>query len=105
MGRETIEIRQVILGMRPYVLIEADTDPADGELVLKIEAGGGAAEQIGALPMMMLMELPAEGNPLVMAIADVLDQGGEYETLRKLAEYIGLPMPGTAPSLSSEAGQ
>ena len=95
MGSETIELSQHLLGMLPYVLIEADTDPADGELVLKVKAGGGAAEQIGALPMMMLMELPAEGNPLVMAIADVLDQGGDRETLRKLADHIGLPMPDT----------
>jgi hypothetical protein len=89
-----IELIQTILGLRPYVLIEADTDPADGELVLKIEAGGGAADMIGALPMMMLSQLPADQNPITAAIGEYLAESPEHrEAIAGFAEALGVPMP------------
>ncbi len=107
MGRETIELSQHILGMQPYVLIEAEEDPADGELVLRVKAGGGAAEMIGALPMMMLAELPAETNLLTRAVAELLamDPAPDQETLRRFAEHVGFPMPDTAPKPSGGDSQ
>lgn len=92
--RETIELSQVILGMRPYVLIEAAADPSDGELVLKIKAGGGAGEMVGALPFMMIAELPADQNPLTMAIAEYVGVFPEHrEALAGFAEALNVPMP------------
>jgi hypothetical protein len=93
---ESITLSQHLLGMNPYVLIEAEADPADGELVLKIKAGGGAAEMVGALPMMMLTELPAEKNPLTMAIGEYLERAPEHrDALAGFAESLGVPMPET----------
>lgn len=91
-----VAIEQVWLGLRPYVLIEADTDPADGELVLKIKAGGGpSATEIGALPMLMLTELPAESNPLTTCIREYLVEFPDHrEVLAGFAECLGVPMPG-----------
>lgn len=95
MGEQTIELSQVILGMQPYVLIEADTDPADGELVLKVKGGGGAAEQIGALPFLMLTQLPVESNPLTTAIGEYLAEFPDHrEVIGSFAECLGVPMPG-----------
>lgn len=97
---ESIQLTQVLLGLRPYVLIEAAADPEDGELVLKINAGGGAAEEIGALPYMMLMELPAEQNPITKGIADLLDDHpGDQDAMIRLAEVLGVPMPGSCEGL------
>jgi hypothetical protein len=95
MGSETIELSQHILGMQPYVLIEASADPDDGELVLSVKAGGGAAEQIGALPLMMLGNLPAADNPLTQAVAELLaeEPAPDREALRRFADYVGFPMP------------
>jgi hypothetical protein len=96
MGRETIELTQHLLGMRPYVLIEADVDPADGELVLKIEAGGGATEQIGSLPFMMIGQLPAGQNPLTMAIEEYLVEfPDDREVMARFADVLDVPMPDT----------
>ena len=98
MGEQTSELSEHLLGMRPYVLIEAAVDPDDGELVLKIKAGGGATEQIGALPFMMITTLAAEQNPLTMAIGEYLAEFPEHhDALASFAETLGVPMPGTAP--------
>lgn len=94
---ESIELLQPILGMQPYVLIEAGADPADGELVLKVNAGGGAKD-VGTLPMLLLMELAADQNPLTMAIREHLaDHPGDREALARFADTISVPMP-EAPS-------
>lgn len=94
-----IELIQPILGMQPYVLIEADLDPDDGELVLKVKAGGGPSDaEIGYLPMMMLTQLPAEQNPLTMAIGEYLAEFPDHrDALEGFAEVLGLPMPEAAP--------
>lgn len=91
-----IELIQPILGMQPYVLIEADIDPDDGELVLKVKAGGGPSDsEIGYLPMMMLTQLAAERNPLTMAISEYLAEFPEHvDALRGFAEALDVPMPG-----------
>jgi hypothetical protein len=94
MGEQTIELSQHLLGMRPYVLIEADVNPADGELVLKIKVGGGASEQVGALPFMMITTLAADQNPLTMAIGEYLAEFPEHrDALANFAETLGVPMP------------
>jgi hypothetical protein len=91
---QRIELTQVILGMQPYVLIEADVDPADGELVLKVKAGGGATEMIGALPLMMVTQLPADQNPLTIAIGEYLAEFPAHrEALTGFAEILDVPMP------------
>jgi hypothetical protein len=91
---ETIEVTQVWLGMRPYVLIEAEADPADGELVLRVNAGGGAAEDVGALPFMMICELPADQNPITITIAEYLDGHPDHrEALAGFAAALGVGMP------------
>lgn len=93
---ETITLIQPILGMEPYILIVADKDPADDELVLRINAGGGAAEEIGVLPFMLISQLPADKNPITQGIADLLDDHpGDAEAMVRLTEYLGIPMPGS----------
>lgn len=77
-----------------YVLITAEKDPADGELVLRVNAGGGAAEDIGALPFLLLSELPGAQNPITKGIADLLaEHPGDAEAMARLAEVLGVPMP------------
>lgn len=98
MDEQSIKLSQHLLGMRPYILIEADVDPDDGELILKIKAGGGANEQVGALPFMMITELPAGRNPLTMAIGEYLAEFPEHgAALASFAETLGVPMPDGAP--------
>ncbi len=91
-GSETIELIQPILGMQPYVLIEAEAE--DGELSLSVNAGGGAQEDIGVLPYMFLSTLPAEQNPLTKGIADMRARHAEdREALSRFAEHMSIPMP------------
>lgn len=93
-----IELIQPILGMRPYTLIEADTDPADGELVLRILAGGGpTTKDVGLLPFLMVAQLPADQNPITEAIRDCLaKRPDDRGALSRFAEYIDVPMPEAA---------
>lgn len=94
---DRIELINPILGMQPYVLIEADTDPDDGELVLNVRSGGGAAEQIGALPMLMVTSLAAADNPLVEAATMALANHPEdREALARFAKIVGFDMPGAS---------
>lgn len=96
---ETIELIQPILGMNPYVLIEAEKDPDDGELVLRARAGAlPDAKDIGVLPMLLITELPAESNPLTKAIAEHLaDHPDHRDALASFAEALNVPMPDGAP--------
>ncbi len=97
MTHETIELTQHMLGLKPYVLIEAEADPDDGELLLRVKCGGGAAEMPGSLPFMMITELPAETNPMTMAIEEYLAQFPDHrEALAGFAETLGIPLRGTA---------
>lgn len=92
---ESIEIKQVLLGLKPYVLIEAEADPDDGELVLSVNAGAGAGEQISAMPLMLVAQMPAEDNLLTEAVGYVLaEHPGDREALARLAAEVGFPMPG-----------
>lgn len=100
MSTETITLTEHLLGLRPYVLIEAKPDPDDeNELALDVSAGGGAAKMIGALPLMMLSSLPAETNLLTGAVAEVLaNYSGHPESvvrdvLGAFADHVGFPMP------------
>lgn len=98
MSTDRIELIQPILGMKPYVLIEAHIDPADSELVLQVQAGGGAEEQVSALPFMLVAQLPAGDNPITEGIAQLLRENPEAnrETLVKLANVLNVPMPEVA---------
>lgn len=98
--RRTVTLVQMMLGLQPYVLIEADTDPEDDELIIKVNAGGGVEpERIGHLPLLMLTQLPAEQNPLTEAVEHVLAGRPESrDILANFAEYVGFPMPGADPS-------
>lgn len=107
-GTETITLTEVILGLRPYVLIEADVDPADGALVLKVNAGGGAGEEPAVLPMLMLTEMPAESNPISQVLAALFTEirdaelggwldsdaakGGALAALRMVAKELNVPL-------------
>lgn len=100
MGEEVITLTQHWLGDRPFVLIEAKDDPDDeNELALDVSAGGGAAEMIGALPLMMLSNLPAESNLLTEAVGEVLAQYDGHpesvvrDVLKAYADHVGFPMP------------
>lgn len=92
---ETIELIQPILGMTPYVLIEADKDSDDGELVLKVKAGRlPNSQSIGYIPFLMITELPAESNPLTIGIREHLADHPEHrEALTAFADSLGVPMP------------
>lgn len=94
METETIELIQPILGMTPYVLIEAEKD-GDGELVLKVKAGRlPDAKDVGTLPMLLITELPAESNPLTDAIREHLTEHPDHrEALASFAEGLNIPMP------------
>lgn len=92
-----VTLTTALLGLKPYVLIEAAADP-DGELVLSVSAGGGAEERMEALPYMFVSELPAGTNPITMGIADLFDQHPDVDrdTVVKLADILGVPMPEVA---------
>lgn len=90
---EAITLTQVTLGLRPYCLIEADIDPADGELVLKIKMGGGAAEEPGTLPLMMITELP--DSPLHSTLRDLrasLEFPEQRAVIDRISEALGVTL-------------
>lgn len=74
----TTEITQVLLGFRPYVLIEAKLGPdGDDDLRLVINAGGGPSgiEDIAGMLAMALTEIPG-GQALMRQIVTELDANG-----------------------------
>lgn len=97
---EHIIISQHMLGLAPYVLIQASTDDSD-ELALVINYGGGVeTARVGYLPLLMLTEIPATENPLTEAATQYLLQVNQHphsvcvDVLREFAEYVGFPFPG-----------
>lgn len=90
---EAVTLRQFMLGLHPYIVIEAHN--VEGELVLKIYADGHEnPDHIGYLPVLMLTELPAESNPLTEAAQIVLSEyPQDREALSRFASYVGFPMP------------
>jgi hypothetical protein len=100
MADEEITFSRHVIGLAPYVLIQAGTDDSD-ELALTVNYGGGVeTERIGYLPMLMLIEIPAAHNPLTEA-ADRFMRGYDghpgsvvEDVLREFAKYVGFPFPG-----------
>lgn len=99
-GREPEEITltTVMLGMWPFVLIEvAPASDGSGEPALLVKAGGGAEEQIGYLPFLMLTEMA--DSPLAQGIAEVREEyreAGDEVALRavaRVAEHLGVQLP------------
>jgi hypothetical protein len=99
LGRETIELKTHMLGLHPYVLIQAIVnEPVDGDddgIRLRMEQGGGI---LGAeLATLFVISLPAEDNPFTAAIKAVIDANPErpevVEVLSLFAEFCDLPMP------------
>jgi len=99
---QTIQLVEVVLGLRPYTLIEAKfvdpEGPNDDGLRLDGRYGGGA--DAGALPLLWLTSLPADQNPLTAAVKGLIDQedgrddlSAFVEPLAALASYVGFPMP------------
>jgi len=78
-----IELTQVILGLRPYVLIEAKIGPdGDDDLRLVINAGGGPSgrDDIASMMVMALMEMP-EGVALMrQAVSELGDEPVDNST-------------------------
>jgi hypothetical protein len=94
---EIVELRQFMLGMNPYIVIEGVPDPEDeDELLLKVNAGGlPEGVGLGTLPMMMLSALPAEANPLTITMGELIkDYPEDLGALYRLADAFGFPMPG-----------
>lgn len=97
---QTFQLVEVVLGLRPYTLIEAkyvtpdEDDPDDDGLRVAGRYGGGA--DAGALPLLWLTSLPAEQNPLTAAVKALLDAypaaEALAESLETFAEYVGFPM-------------
>jgi hypothetical protein len=100
-GRSTVSLTQHVLGLHPYVLIEAkyeapESDDDDG-LRLATRCGGGV-ESIGLLPLLLVTTLPAEENPLTAAVRGMLELHPNHgpalpATLAAFANYVGFPMP------------
>lgn len=92
MTHESITLTQHWLGTRPYVLIEAALD-AEGELALDVSVGGGATEDRGALPFMMLANLPADENPITDVLR-ALQAEPEISptTIARVAKELGVPL-------------
>jgi hypothetical protein len=93
---ETFTLTQHLLGLRPYVLIEAKPDDDDPEeLALAVSAGRVEDDKIGYLPLLMLTALPANINPLTIAAeAMIVEHPDLAEPLAAFAEYVGFPMTG-----------
>ena len=101
--RSRITLTQTVLGLHPYVLIEAkyeapESDADDG-LRLATQCGGGV-ESIGILPLLLVTTLPAEENPLTAAVKSFIDEAvhkddvaNVVELFHAFAEYVGFPMP------------
>jgi hypothetical protein len=102
--RSTVSLTQHVLGLHPYVLIEAkyeapDSDDDDG-LRLATQCGGGV-ESLGVLPLLLVTTLPAEENPLTAAVRQFLDEVAPdardrfnvRETFVAFADFVGFPMP------------
>lgn len=97
-----IILTQHVLGMKPFVLIEAVKDD-QGELKLQIEAGGGAERDVAALPFLMLTTVPDNlitailremrerveaGDPDLNASVQV----ASLTTIQKVAEALGVDL-------------
>ncbi len=102
---ERIELTSVMLGFRPYLLLEAKADPEDPEgLLLDVRAGAGAGEEIGALALLFLTSLPFRDNPLSQVLADMIadikedakgslkDIGAAVSAIRMVAKQLGVPL-------------
>lgn len=98
-GTRSIELTQHMLGLNPYVLIQAVADE-DDELALRCEFGGAKASLTATLPLMAACSMPAETNELTRAVTEFLAEPGEHpdgvrrEVLAEFAEFISFPMPG-----------
>jgi hypothetical protein len=101
-GRSTVSLTQHVLGLHPYVLIEAkyeapESDDDDG-LRLATQCGGGV-ESIGLLPLLLVTTLPAEENPLTAAVRQYVESVGPARAMRLdeavagFAKFVGFPMP------------
>lgn len=61
MSTERFTLKQFLLGMQPYVVIEVGkASDGSGEPSLFVEAGGRAEEDPSALPLLVLTERPAD---------------------------------------------
>jgi succinyl-CoA synthetase beta subunit len=64
-GTGSLTIRTFVLGATPYVVVEMRTaSDGSGDPALFLESGGGAEDEPLALPLLILMQHPAEGNPV-----------------------------------------
>jgi hypothetical protein len=103
---EAITLTEVILGLNPYILIEAVIKPEserddedDDGLRLRARMSPDVVDEPGMLPMMLIGELPAETNPLTSAVRDMLIDYADHpasvarDVLGSLARYVGFPMP------------
>jgi hypothetical protein len=77
MSERTIELRQYMLGLQPYTLIELGSGEAEGDIKLTAEFGGGAEDAI-MMPLMLVSETPAsEAHPLAVMLQEIYGQSGD----------------------------
>lgn len=105
---ETVELRQHMLGIHPYVLVQAvvvdaDDDDDDG-LRLRVESGAGAHG--GELALLYVTNLPPSQNPLTAAARAMIDRYPDArEVLEGFADYVGFPLPALSDETESVDGQ
>lgn len=96
---ERVELATYMLGLYPYVVIEArPASDGSGEPALYATPGGGAEEDLSVLPVLLITSLPAADNPItreLVRLRDVVagsDLSPEY-VIDKVAEALGVEMP------------
>lgn len=84
---ETIELLNPVLGLQPYVLIEADVDE-DDDLALNIRAGGGVdtKERMLSVLLMVVEELTGVPTDLYVQQVDAARQAAGLPSLVEASE-------------------
>ena len=93
MGRETIEIRQHLLGMQPYVVLQFRPDPDDsGGIVIGVEYGGGCDDPAAGLTLALCQ---ISDNPIAQEIYRIAAEHADAPRVRKamteLWQSLGFP--------------
>lgn len=85
MSEQTYRVGTFLLGMKPYVVIElGPASDGSGDPALHVQAGGGAEEDPGMMPLLFVSEQQAENSQ----VAEMLRELWVDESLRPGVEAV-----------------